>query len=104
LELSKLNLGLFGEPSKILVAGDHGTSWSIQWKFTIEIQCKQSFVSIKFHRLDFCRYEKQLEMVMEQSKNPKNNVPMNYGAQNIAGVTDEDQMINEALMASISQN
>ena len=44
-------------------------------------------------------------MVMEQSKNTSNDVPPNYGGvQNIAGVTDEDQMINEALMASISQN
>jgi hypothetical protein len=45
-----------------------------------------------------------MQMVMEQSKNPNNDVPPNYGTQNIAGVTDEDQMINEALMASISQN
>ena len=43
-------------------------------------------------------------MVMEQSKSHVNDVPPNFGAQNIAGVTDEDQMINEALMASISQN
>jgi len=45
-----------------------------------------------------------MQMVMEQSKNHTNDVPPNFGAQNIAGVTDEDQMINEALMASISQN
>ena len=45
-----------------------------------------------------------MKMVMEQSKNPTNNVPAGFGTQNIAGVTDEDQMINEALMASISQN
>ena len=70
---------------------------------TLEVEtwttCRKYYLIIKPYR-----YEQQMKMVMEQSKNPTNNVPHGFGTQNIAGVTDEDQAINEALMASISQN
>ena len=42
-------------------------------------------------------------MVMAQSKNQMNDVPPRFG-QNIAGVTDEDQMLNQALMAYYVSN